>query len=342
MTRIDSPAVPFFVVLPENRFAHAALTAETDPAAARRPVYLYGPSGSGKTHLAAHAVLLWQSRSPGLCVRQWTASEFAAEFAESSTNRTIPLFQTVTRQIDFMVLEDIHALEGRPETQMQLLSLTNELLANDCQIVWTSHKSPGELVKFLPRLVSRFRGGVLAPIRLPGPTSRQSLIEHFAKSRQIAMTPGAVRYLANDLAVSPRELQAAILRLAAVARQERRTVDSDLVRKFLAHDLPPPRLNLTDICRAVARQFGTTAADLRSRRRDRRSALPRQCAMLLARELTTGNLADIGRFFGGRDHSTVVHSCQRLADLLEHDPDLRSNLNQIRHALGAATADSAL
>ncbi|HTI51556.1 MAG TPA: helix-turn-helix domain-containing protein, partial [Planctomycetaceae bacterium] len=104
----------------------------------------------------------------------------------------------------------------------------------------------------------------------------------------------------------------------------------------------PPRVNLTDICRVVARQFGTTASDLRSRRRDRRSALPRKCAMLLARELTAGNLADIGRFFGGRDHSTVVHSCQRLKELLEQDPDLRSNLNQIRHALGVATAESAL
>jgi chromosomal replication initiator protein len=334
--------VPYFVVLPENRFAHAALTAESEESAAKRPVYLYGPSGCGKSHLAAHAVLLQKSRSPGLRVGQWTASEFAAEFAESSSNRTIPLFQTATRQIDLMVLEDVHALEGRPETQTQLLSLTNELLANDCQIFWTSHKSPGELVKFLPRLVSRFRGGVLAPIRLPGPASRQSLIEHFAKSRQIAMSPAAIRYLANDLAVSPRELQAAILRLSAVARQERRAVDSDLVRKFLVHDLPPPRVNLTDICRVVARQFGTTASDLRSRRRDRRSALPRQCAMLLARELTAGNLADIGRFFGGRDHSTVVHSCQRLKELLEQDPDLRSNLNQIRHALGVATAESAL
>jgi chromosomal replication initiator protein len=276
-----------------------------------------------------------QARSPELRVQQWTAAEFAAEFAEASTRRTIPLFQSVTRQVDLMVLEDLQSLEGRPETQTQLLSLTNELLANECQIVWTCRKSPGELVKFLPRLINRFRGGVLAAMRLPGPASRQSLVEHFAASRQTGVTPAAMRNLASNLAVSPRELQAAVGRLAAIARQERRAIDADLVRKFLAHDLPPPKLKLEDICREVARQFGTTATDLRSRSRDRRSALPRQCAMFLARELTRGNLVQIGKFFGGRDHSTVVHSCQRFVALLEDDADLRSTLNQIRHVFGA-------
>ena len=339
MTRNELAVVPHFLVLRENRFAHAALTTEIDSETHKRTVFVYGPSGSGKSHLTAHAAQLHEAHTPDLRIRQWTAAEFAAEFAESSSNKTIPLFQSLTRQIDLMILEDLQALEGRPETQIQLLSLTNELLANGSQIVWTSRKSPGELVKFLPRLISRFRGGVLAPIRFPGPASRQALLEHFAKSRQIGMTPSAVKYLASELAVSPRELQAAVLRLAAVARQERRSIDSDLVRKFLAHDLPPPKLKLTDICRAVADQCGTTATDLRSRRRDRRSALPRQCAMLLARELTRGNLAGIGKFFGGRDHSTVVHSCQRLKALLESDADLRSTLNQIRHSLGTSSIE---
>lgn len=331
------PRLPF-LVLPENQFAHAAITAGDENVPT---VFLHGPSGVGKTELATQAVELLVTRYPTARTQQMTASQFAAEFAEASVNKTIPLFQSLTRQFDLLVLEDVHALEGRPETQTQLLSLINELLSNGCRIVWTSHKSPGELVQFLPRLINRFRGGVLAAIRLPGPESRCKLVEHYARMRAVSATPQALQLLARELAVSPRELFAALQRLSVLARQERRPVDSDLVRKFLAHDVPPQKLKIEDICRAVARQFGTTATELRSRKRARSAALPRQCAMLLARELTAGSLAQIGRFFGGRDHSTVVHACQRLTELVASHPDLRTHLNQIRHSLGAAPAQEA-
>jgi chromosomal replication initiator protein len=329
------PRLPF-LVLPENRFAHTAIAAEGETA---QTVFLYGPSGIGKTELAAQAIDLLLARAPKARVQHLTASQFAAEFAEASTNKTIPIFQSLTRQLDLLVLEDIHALEGRPETQTQLLSLTNELLSTDCRIVWTSHKSPGELVHFLPRLISRFRGGVLAAMRLPGPESRRKLIEHFSRMRHSNASPAALQLLAKDLPVSPRELLAALQRLAALARHDRRPVDSDLVRKFLSHDIPPQKLKIEDICRAVARQFGTTATELRSRKRARSAALPRQCAMFLSRELTSNSLEKIGHFFGGRDHSTVVHACQRLRELIEVEPDLRTTLSQIRHSLGAVPAE---
>jgi chromosomal replication initiator protein len=325
-----------FLVLPENRFAHTAIIASDETAQA---VFLYGPSGVGKTELATQAVEALLDRLPQSRVQHLTASQFAAEFAEASTNKTIPLFQSLTRQVDLLVIEDIHALEGRPETQTQLLSLTNELLSSDCRVIWTSHKSPGELKQFLPRLISRFRGGVLAALRLPGPESRRKLIEHFARTRHFNISPAALKLLADELAVSPRELLSALQRLTALARHDRRPVDSDLVRKFLAHDAPPQKLKIDDICRAVARQFGTTATELRSQKRSRSAALPRQCAMLLSRELTASSLERIGRFFGGRDHSTVVHACQRVLELVESEPDLRTHLNQIRHSLGVAPAE---
>lgn len=319
------------LVLPENRFAHAAIHAEP-PA---RTVFLHGPSGAGKSALAAQAVDRLLAVSPKARVQHWTGSQFAAEFAEASSNRTIPLFQSLTRRFDLLVLEDVQALEGRPETQVQLLSLTDELLATDCRILWTSRKSPGGLARFLPKLVSRFRGGVLARMRLPGRDSRRLLIEHFARERRISAASAALDLLAEELAVSPRELLGVIEQLAALARHDRRPIDLELARKFLAHEPPARRLTLDDVCRAVARQFGTTVAELRSVKRARTAALPRQCAMFLARELTGSGMQTIGRYFGGRDHSTVVHACHRLAELLESQPDLRTQLDQARYALGA-------
>lgn len=330
-TPAPSPRIPF-LVLPENQFAHTAIGNLSDSVTT---AYLYGPSGVGKTLLAEMAIDQLLTHNPQARVQRLTGSQFAAEFAEASTNKTIPLFQSLTRQAELLVLEDVHALEARPETQTQLLSLVNEILAADGRVVWTSVKSPAELREFLPRLISRFRGGVLAGMRLPSPESRRALVEHIARVRRIEATPAALRLLAAELAVSPRELLATLDRLSSLARQERRPVDSDLVRKFLAHDIPPAKIRIDDICRAVARQFGTTATELRSKNRSRNAALPRQCAMLLARELTSGRTGQIGRYFGGRDHSTVVHACQKLRELLQTDSDLRTQLNQIRHVLGA-------
>jgi chromosomal replication initiator protein len=336
VTRAPLPPPPF-LVLPENEFARAALDGFDGSA---QTVFLYGPSGVGKSRLAQSAVDAFSTRSPGTRIQFFTASQFAAEFAEASVNKTIPLFQSLTRQLDLFVLEDLQALEGRPETQTQLLSLINELVPTGCRILWTSRKSPGELAQFQPKLISRFRAGILAPVRMPAAASRRRLLEHFARVEQIPITPAAVRLLADGLSVSPRELLSVLHRLTALARHDRVPVDPDLVRKFLAHDPPPLTLTLDDICRAVARQFGTTLAELRSRKRARSAALPRQCAMYLARELTTASLQRIGAFFGKRDHSTVIHACQRVSVLIERESDLTARLNQIRHALGAAPRDA--
>jgi chromosomal replication initiator protein len=336
VTRAAIPPPPF-LVLPENEFARAALDGLGGNA---QTVFLYGPSGVGKSRLAQSAVDSFTARSPGMRIQFFTASQFAAEFAEASANKTIPLFQSLTRQLDLFVLEDLQALEGRPETQTQLLSLVNELVPIGCRILWTSRKSPGELVQFQPKLISRFRAGILAPVRMPAAASRLLLLQHFARVEQISITPAAVRLLADGLSVSPRELLSVLHRLTALARHDRSPVDPDLVRKFLAHDPPPLTLTLEDICRAVARQFGTTLVELRSRKRSRSAALPRQCAMYLARELTTVSLQRIGAFFGKRDHSTVIHACQRVAVLFERESDLPAQLNQIRHALGAAPREA--
>jgi len=326
-----SPTLVPFLVLPENRFAFEAVASvgEGQP----RPVFLHGPSGVGKSHLARHAVRLFLSRQPNARVQHLTAAEFAAEFSEASSNRSIPLFQSATRDFELFVLEDVQALDRRPETQEQLLALCNDLTAARCQIIWTSRHSPGELGGCLKKLVSRFRAGVLAQLKAPGRDSRIRLVQHFAEAQQLAVTPETAVLIADGLAVSPRELWAALVQLDSLANQHRRLLDSDLVRRFLRQEVVPPKPRLEDICRAVARQFGISASQLRSRQQSRGVVVPRQCAMHLARQLSGRSLQQIGKYFGGRDHSTVIHACQRLQELLPQATDLRLNLTRIEAAL---------
>jgi chromosomal replication initiator protein len=319
-------------VLPENRFAFEAIASigEGKP----RPIFLYGPSGVGKSHLARHAARVFLRREPAARVQHLTAGEFAAEFSEASSSRSIPLFQSATRDFDLFILEDLQVLDRRPETQEQLLALCNDLTAAGQQLIWTSRHSPGDLGGFLKKLISRFRAGVLAQIKLPGRESRARLLQHFAELQGVPLPAEAAQVLAAGLAVSPRELWAAVTQIDGLARQQKRLPDSDLVRKFLRHEVAPARLRLDDICRAVARQFGMSPARLRSRKQSRAVVVPRQFAMLLARRHSGKSLEQIGKFFGDRDHSTVIHACRRLERLLPQAADLQLNLSQIEAALG--------
>jgi chromosomal replication initiator protein len=323
------PAIPF-LVLPENRFAFEAISSigEGRP----RPIYLYGPSGMGKSHLARHAVHLFLSRQPGVRVQHLTAADFAADFAEAASNRTVPLFQTATRTFDLFILEDLQVLDRRPETQVQLLALCNDLTAAGCQMLWTSRDSPGDMAGYLKKLVSRFRGGILARLQAPGRESRRKLLAHFAGLQHLRLSEEAAQLLAAELAVSPRELWSVVVQLKAVA-QQRQPMSSDLVRRFLRQEIIPRKPRLDEICRLVARQFGVSASQLRSRRQARGVVLPRQCAMLLARQVSGRSLTQIGEYFGGRDHSTVIHACRRMASLLSREADLRLQLLQIEAAL---------
>jgi chromosomal replication initiator protein len=229
----------------------------------------------------------------------------------------------------------VQVLDHRPETQVQLLALCNDLTAADCQIIWTSRNSPGELAGFPRKLVSRFRAGVLAALQAPELQSRVDLLKHFSEVQRLAIDTESAELLAEGLAVSPRELWAAVTEVGAFSKQERRAVDSDLVRRFLRQEVAPARLRLDDICRAVARQFGISMSQLRSRKQSRGVVLPRQCAMLLSRKLSGRSFEQIGRYFGGRDHSTVIHACRRLKGLIPQEADLRLNLSQIEASLTA-------
>lgn len=335
--RIDAFPHPF-LVLPENRFAYTAIAelAEKPPRRSVRPIFIYGPAGVGKSHLVAIAVQNYLVAHPQAIVLHTTADRFAAEFAEASSEKRIAKFQAETRHADLLVFEDLQVLERRPETQRQLLSLADEVAANGGQLIWTCDKPAGELTDFLPKLLNRFRGGVTAAVRFPDRDSREGLLVHFASHRQSSLPAPSAQLIARELAVSPRELLAAVQQLDALARHSKRRLDSDLIRKFLDREVLPVSVSLADISRAVSRHFGLTPKELRAPSRSRRITLPRQCAMYLARELTGSPLAAVARHFGRRDHTTVLHACRRVTNRLPDDPILRRHLAQIRASLGTS------
>jgi chromosomal replication initiator protein len=343
MSRLEKPAAGVklgeFLILPENRFAAEAVARLGQPTAAGEsvpPIYLYGPAGVGKSHLVRQGVQQYLGREPAARVEITTAAQFAADFAEAAVDKTISLFQAATRNVDLLVIEDLQGLDRRRESQIQLLHLCDELISRGGQVVWTSHRSPGDLPSFLRKLVSRFRGGISAQLRPPGPASRIKLLLHFAAGEKLRLPEACARLLAEKLPVSPRELRSVIGQLETLAGQARVPVDLPLVRKFLAHEVTPAKPQLEEVAAAVARQFGISVKRLRSRLQSRDVVYPRQIAMLAARVLAESSLEQIGSFFGGRDHTTVMHACRKLCTQLPTDLELRFHLSLIEAAFGVA------
>jgi chromosomal replication initiator protein len=320
--------------LPENRLAYTAATAWGKSDAETGPVYLYGPSGIGKSHLTERVLRRIAAAEPKLVLKQFTASQFAAELTEAIGKGSVRKLQKGYRDVDVVVVEDLQALERLPESQQQLLTLIDFWTAHGIRMLFTARKAPGELEDFSAKLTSRFRSGVCAALRPFSGESRRQLVAHFAQGRGMILPVDVIEHLARESGGSPRELVGLILRLDAYGKQSRSKVNLALVKKYLQGDPQPLPISLAEIVRATCRHFGIAASHIRSNRRLQVCVLPRQCAMYLAREMTAEHLAKIGAYFSGRDHSTVVRACQRIESLLPDDPELRRHLAQIRTRLG--------
>ncbi len=254
---------------------------------------------------------------------------------EAADDEAFDPLQQQYRGLDVLVCEDLTELQRWPQTQAQLVPLLDEILRRGGRVVLTSNCSPGQLSGFSPRLVTRFRNGVCAAIEPLDATSRCKLIKHLASAKQIPITSDAARLVADELVVSPRELQETLVRLDQSARIQQADLDQTFVQRFLASEIKPQSLTLQQVTTAVARHYGVTVGDLRSESRLQGLALARHCAMFLCRERTGLALRTISAFFGGRKHSTVLHACRRIERLLESRPEVRRDIEQICRVLGA-------
>ncbi len=322
-----------FVVGPSNRLAHAACMAVAEsPAHAYNPLFLYGGVGLGKTHLL-HAIGN-ATRNRGLQVLYVSSEEFTNDLINAIRTHTTPTFREKYRRIDVLLIDDIQFIAGKESTQEEFFHTFNTLHGQDKQIVLSADRPPKALVTLEERLRSRFEWGLTADIQPPDYETRIAILRSKAE-RGGKQVPAEIHELiARQVQSNIRELEGALTRVLAYANLSGLPLTPQLVNSALA-DLLPQRSTLQpkEVLDVVARAFGISSERILGRDRSREVALPRQVAMYLLRSEANVSLPQIGQALGGRDHTTVMYACDKVADLLERDDQLRRQLIQIRETL---------
>lgn len=306
------------------------------------PLVLHGPAGTGKSHLCEALVAEWQRRLPSSPVAHLGSSEFAERFADAVDDDRIDAFRRQLREVDLFVLENVGKLAGKPTAQRELLYTLDALESRGARVVATFDAPPQRLDDFLPGLVSRLTGGVVVSLVPPSVASRRMILERLVTLRGIAIERKAVELLAGDLEKTVPELRGILTTLSTLAAQEfaegvrgrsDASIDTPFVRRYLEQRSEAAAPALKAIAEQSARRYGLTVADLKSGSRRRTVVAARDAAIFLARRLTSKSLQDIGDFFGGRDHTTILHSCRKLEQSSESDPETREAIDEIRRKL---------
>ncbi len=322
-----------FVVGASNRLAHAAsLAVAENPARAYNPLFLYGGVGLGKTHLL-HAIGN-KCAAQGLRVRYVSSEEFTNDLINAIRTHTTQAFREKYRQVDVLLIDDIQFIAGKESTQEEFFHTFNTLHGQNKQIVISSDRPPKALVTLEERLRSRFEWGLTADIQPPDFETRVAILRFKAEQfgRQVPME--ILEAIAQRMQSNIRELEGALTRVLAYADLRGMPLTVALVDIALADMLPRRReIQPQQVIAAVAEAFGVPVERLVSKERSRKVVLPRQVAMYLLREDGQVSLPQIGEAFGGRDHTTVMYACQKVADLLERDEHLRRQVMEIRQRL---------
>ncbi len=339
-----------FVIGKSNELAAAAAHAVAEaPAKTYNPLFIYGATGLGKTHLMqaiAHAVL---ERYPNFQVAYMGAEQFINEVIESIHGRTMPDFRRQYRSdVDMFLVDDVHFLEGKEMTQEEFFHTFNALHEAGKQIVLTSDRPPKEIPGLEVRLVSRFEWGMVADVGQPDLEHRIAILRKKAEQDHLELTipDDVLRFIAEHVRSSVRELEGCIIKLLLYASLKHREISIELARDALSDKIrqadaaaaagAPPALPSVDrVQEVVARRWGVTTEGLRSKARVKTLTVPRQVAMFLARDLLGLQLVEIGQAFGGRDHSTVIHSLARVETHMQHDRQFRDRVEAARRELSA-------
>jgi chromosomal replication initiator protein len=336
-----------FVIGKSNELAAAAAHAVAEaPGKTYNPLFIYGATGLGKTHLMqaiAHAVL---ERAPESRVVYMGAEQFINEVIESIHSRTMGDFRRQYRDdVDIFLVDDVHFLEGKEMTQEEFFHTFNALHEAQKQIVLTSDRPPKEIPGLESRLVSRFEWGMVADIGQPDLEHRIAILRKKAEQDHLELTipDDVLRFIAEHVRSSVRELEGCIIKLLLFASLKHREVSIDLAREALADKIRQTSTVTTErgtslpsvdrVQEVVARRWGVTPEGLRSKARTKSLTVPRQVAMYLARDLLGMQLVEIGQAFGGRDHSTVIHSVEKVQRTMQSDQRFRDRVEHARREL---------
>ena len=327
-----------FVVGPSNRFAHAAAKAVCEtPARAYNPLFIYGAAGLGKTHLM-QAIGHEIAANSDLKVQYMTSEDFTNDLISSIQTRSQLAFRNKYRTVDILLIDDIHFIAGKDATQEEFFHTFNALHDAYKQVILSSDRPPKDIPTLEERLVSRFEWGLVTDIQPPDIETRIAILKKKSETIELDCPSDALFFIANLVKANIRELEGTFNRALGYARAHNCPLTletAELALKDIVESSASKHITIDLIQKTTASHFNIRLTDLVSPKRSKMIALSRQVAMYICRELTHASLIDIGDAFGGRDHSTVLHACRKIADMVKRIPELSRDVDSITAQLQA-------
>jgi chromosomal replication initiator protein len=326
-----------FVIGNGNQFAHAACQAVAErPSKAYNPLFLYGGVGMGKTHLMQAIGHEIKRRNPQSSICYVSSEKFTNEMINSLRYDKMTSFRDKFRNVDVLLVDDIQFLAQKERTQEEFFHTFNALHESMKQIVIASDRPPKELAEIEDRLRSRFEWGLIADIQPPDLETKVAILQKKAEQEKVTLPTDVALYIASNIRSNVRELEGALIRLVAhsslIGTQITLPYTQQVLKNFI--DSQARKVTIEAIQKAVAEQFGLRLVEIKAKNNSRAIVYPRQIAMYLAKHLTEASLPEIGRQFGGKHHTTVLHSVEKIDEARKNDKDLNRLVNKLTEQLG--------
>jgi chromosomal replication initiator protein len=321
-----------FVVGSCNQFAHAAAKAvASKPSRSYNPLFVYGGTGMGKTHLMHAIGLELMHQYAGMRIVYTSSERFMNEMINCIKTERMSHFQQHYRTADVLLIDDIQILGGKERTQEEFFHTFNELYDHQKQIVISSDSSPKNIPGLVERLRSRFEWGLMVDVQPPDLETKMAILDKKAEAEGVALPEDVRIYIATKTKSNVRELEGALVKLIACSSMTSSPITLDMAKQVLKHVIHTTerRASMDGILRTVAERYNLQPAQLKLKTNAHHISFPRQIAMYLAKELTQSSLPEIGRFFGGKHHTTVLHSIQKIEQQRQKDADLNKTIQSI-------------
>jgi chromosomal replication initiator protein len=324
-----------FVVGAGNQFAHAACMAVAEqPAKAYNPLFIYGETGLGKTHLL-NAIGNYVAERTDLRIAYLTTEQFTNEVINSIRYDKMMDLRKRYRHIDMLMIDDIQFLAGKERTQEEFFHTFNAIYEAHKQLVLSSDRFPKDMPDIEERLRSRFEWGLIADLQPPDVETRIAILRKKSEDEGVTLPEDVIQFLATTLKSNIRELEGSLVRLGAYASLTGQTITLEMAKNVLRDLIGTKKkiVSMDDIQETVGARFHVKIADLKSRRRSKTLVHPRQIAMYLCRELTDSSYPEIGRQFGGKDHTTIIHACKQVIKAKDNDSVLSATLDSLKEQI---------
>jgi len=322
-----------FVVGPSNRFAHAAsLAIAESPAKAYNPFFIYGGVGLGKTHLMQAICHCAKERyGQELKICYMPSERFTNELINAIQHHSTAAFRQRYRNVDILVIDDIHFIAGKESTQEEFFHTFNALYDAHKQIIISSDRPPKEISRLEERLVSRFGWGLITDIQRPDLETRIAILKKKIEREPVSVPDEVIFFIAEIINTNIRELEGAFIRVIAYSLLEEKDITLELTKDILKDMIKTPKkqININQILQETSSEFSFSSQELKTKRRNKNIVLARQVAMYIIRELTELSLPEIGEVFNGRDHTTVLHAYNKIKEVMSSNIDLQNRINRI-------------